>query len=67
MHAKKSGGTPRAVNNVRGEAKVWFYVNPESVDVYIRPAKVNGSDSTPASIWFRLSFRDLIGWRKKKP
>jgi hypothetical protein len=43
----------------RGEARVWFYRNESSIDVYVRPAKSAGVE--PAPICFRISARDFIG------
>ena len=56
---RKSGGSSQVVRLRRGEAKVWFYRNPSSIDVYVRPGK-DGKQS-PAPICFRISSRDFVG------
>jgi hypothetical protein len=52
-----------AANRIRvrqGEAKVWFYRNESSIDVYVRPAD-SGQNPKAASICFRISSRDFVG------
>lgn len=57
---RSTGTTPRSVRRVRGEAKVWFYANPDSVDIYVRPATDGLTSGAPASIWFRIPLRQLV-------
>jgi hypothetical protein len=61
--AQKSKQTPGASNRIQvrsGEAKVWFYRNESSIDVYVRPAD-SEQNQKAASICFRISTRDFIG------
>jgi hypothetical protein len=60
---RKRKQAPGASNRLRvrsGEAKVWFYRNESSIDVYVRPAD-SGQNQKAASICFRISARDFTG------
>lgn len=52
-------GSSQRVQVRRGQARVWFYRNDGSIDVYVRPAS-EGNDK-PAPISFRISARDFVG------
>jgi hypothetical protein len=52
--------TPRQVRTVRGAKQVWFYMNDESIDVYVRPEETGHNGPGAASIWFRIWLRDLV-------
>jgi hypothetical protein len=54
------GGTSKLVRVWRGKAKVWFYRNESSIDVYVRPAD-SGTTNLAAPICFRISARDFTG------
>jgi hypothetical protein len=61
-HKRKSQATG-ASNRIRvrqGEARVWFYRNESSIDVYVRSAEA-GQTNKPAAIVFRISSRDFVG------
>ena len=64
MKARKNksqtGGDSNRVRVRQGEAKVWFYRNESSIDVYVRPAD-SGQKQKAASICFRISARDFVG------
>lgn len=61
MQGKRpQGGRSNTIRVRRGEAKVWFYRNPSSIDIYVRPGK-GGKEQGPAPICFRISSRDFVG------
>ena len=57
---KPAAGASNRILVRQGEAKVWFYRNESSIDVYVRPAD-SGQNLKAASICFRISARDFIG------
>ncbi len=60
--ARKRKESPGASNRIRvrqGEAKVWFYRNESSIDVYVRPA--DSGQNQKAAPWSRLSC-----WRTRR-
>lgn len=60
QHKRKSAGDSKLLRPWRGEAKVWFYRNESSIDVYVKPVQPN-QQSGPAPICFRISARDFVG------
>jgi hypothetical protein len=58
-----SPGASKVVRVWRGEARVWFYRNESSIDVYVKPVQRNqqSSGAGPAPICFRISARDFVG------
>lgn len=54
----RGGSTPNFVRVWRGDAKVWFYRNPSSIDVYVRTSA--GDDKSGAApICFRIPLQRI--------
>lgn len=61
MRRKLKGSGDSTYVRVRGgKAKVWFYRNESSIDIYVRP-ETPGAKDKPASICFRISAQDFVG------